>query len=50
MYLQFRFEVLLAERRENSPQIPAYPAAIQPVQPHHISINNDFENDDDIPL
>ena len=48
--LQFRFEVLLAERLENSPQVPAYPAAVQPVQPQSVSINNNFENDDDIPF
>ena len=45
--LQFRFEVLLAERRENSPQVPS---SVQPVQPRPANYNNDFENDDDIPF
>ena len=48
--MQFRFEVLLAERKENSPQIPAYPSSVQPVQRQPTSFNNDFENNDDIPF
>lgn len=45
--LQFRFEVLLSERRENTPQVPSF---VQPVQPRPANYNNDFENDDDIPF
>ena len=45
--LQFRFEVLLAERRENTPQVPS---SVQPVQPRPANYDNDFENDDDIPF
>ena len=45
--LQFRFEVLLAERRENTPQVPS---SVQPIQPRPANNDNDFENDDDIPF
>ena len=45
--LQFRFEVLLSERRENTPQVPS---SVQPLQPRPANYDNDFENDDDIPF
>ena len=45
--MQFRFEVLLAERRENTPQVPS---SVQQVQPRPANYDNGFENDDDIPF